>query len=93
MLISSPCNNPDLASVFHEKEIGGIFWDFHHYQMEDHCINEALSYWCMVNAVKCDYLIYFYLLLDYLQPTVVLRPSFVNIRAMGIDIEVFIVFD
>lgn len=53
MLIDAPFAPQVLQQVFGPKPIGGIVWDFHHYQMESHCVMRALSYWCMVNALRC----------------------------------------
>ena len=52
VIINGPPNHPDLHSVFSNQPIGTIVWDFHHYQMEDHVVMEAISYWCMVNCLR-----------------------------------------
>lgn len=55
--------------------------------MEDHCIMEAISYWCMVNAVRRNCLRSFFTL-EYLSPKAWLCPSFVNIMGMAIELGV-----
>ena len=52
VLINGAPNHPDLHSIFSNQPIGTIVWDFHHYQMEDHVVMEAISYWCMVNCLR-----------------------------------------
>lgn len=51
-LINAPPNHPDLGTIFTEGSVGGIVWDCHHYQMEDHSVMAAISYWCMANALR-----------------------------------------
>ena len=52
MLINAPPNHPDLNTIFTEGSVGGIIWNCHQYQMEDNVVMAAISYWCMVNAVR-----------------------------------------
>lgn len=90
-MVSTTCNNPDISSIMQPSEIGSVFWNFHHYQMEDHCVMEALSYWCMVNAVRGRNMVKF-LYIEYCNPMAWICPSFVNIMAMVIELGVFFLY-
>ena len=51
-LIAGHPSNPQVAELFGEEGIRNVLWNGHNYQMEDHCVMEALSYWCMVNSMR-----------------------------------------
>lgn len=52
VLINGTPNHPDIGSIFSSQSIGTVVWDFHNYQMENHAVMEAISYWCMVNSLR-----------------------------------------
>ena len=51
-IIAGHPSNPQVAEVFGKEGIRSVVWNCHNYQMEDHCVMEALSYWCMVNSMR-----------------------------------------
>ena len=51
-IIAGHPSNPQVAEVFGKEGIRNVVWNCHNYQMEDHCVMEALSYWCMVNSMR-----------------------------------------
>lgn len=51
-LIAGHPSHPQVAELFGKEGIRSVLWNGHNYQMEDHCVMEALSYWCMVNSMR-----------------------------------------
>ena len=51
-LIAGQPSNPQIEEIFGKEGIRAVIWNCHNYQMEDHCVMEALSYWCIVNSMR-----------------------------------------
>lgn len=51
-LIAGQPSNPQIEDIFGKEGIRAVLWNCHNYQMEDHCVMEALSYWCIVNSMR-----------------------------------------